>query len=388
MAAAVALGLTVIGLGPVGAGSAQAAELAQGEGTTKARGTIVVDDAGSIAGGVGRANHSNDPATLDGQTGQATTAGYGGMSAQGSQAAITQNQIESNDGQSNGQNPGQRNGSSTIRGANVAATTERIELQGVPLRRVNGGPAPLYLAEGVPDEQGTWALDAMRIAWQKVPRFLGLPVPSQEIPVFLFRDTEQWNDQGSRLLGVSGGHGGCSAYLAAHRVIFCNAGNLDSPDRMLDYLTHEFSHQVFQGDLRNPTELATWYSEGLAEYVMQQVLTSYVPIYAANDAAWRDGIVARAYRRGKLLQLEHLASHREFRAVKDHDLAYSQSRLAVRYLVERHGMAAAVDVIRGTTSTAGTFDRAFEAAFGLTVHELDAQLSEALPDVIAAAPRG
>src|SRR5690242_10658685 len=119
MAAAVALGLTLIGLGPVGAGSAQAAELAQREGTTKARGTIVVDDAGSVPGGVGRENHSNDPATLDGQSGQATTAGYGGKSAQDSQAAISQNQIESNDGHSNGQNPGQRNGSSTVRGASV-----------------------------------------------------------------------------------------------------------------------------------------------------------------------------------------------------------------------------------------------------------------------------
>jgi hypothetical protein len=261
-------------------------------------------------------------------------------------------------------------------------------VQGVPLRRVNGGPAPLYLAEGVPADKGTWALEAMRIAWREVPRVLDLPAPSQEVSVYLFRDTAQWSEFGARLRGSNNGHGGCTAYRGAERLIFCNAGGFDSAEEMLDYVTHEFSHQVFQGDLRSPRDLAVWYNEGLAEYVMERVLTDYAPTYAANDAARRARVVARAHSSGTLLRLETLATNREFHAVDDTTLAYSQSRLAVRWLVERHGMAAAVAVVRETTSTDGSFDRAFKAAFGLTVRDLDAQLPGALPALIDAATRG
>jgi hypothetical protein len=188
--------------------------------------------------------------------------------------------------------------------------------------------------------------------------------------------------------GAGVGHEGCSADTGEERMIFCNAGVLRSREMMMDFLVHEYTHQVVQGDLPRPRALAVWYNEGLAEYVMHQVLTSYAPAYAARDAAQRARRVAEAQRRGQLLPLEPLVTNRQWLAVDDLGLAYAESRLAVRWLAERDGLEKVVDVVRQTTSTPGAFDRAFEAAFGLTVREFDRQFPTVLPTLLAVASPG
>src|SRR5436190_1214573 len=65
---------------------------------------------------------------------------------------------------------------------------ETTDLQGVPFRRIGLGPAPLYLADGVSLEQAPRVLEAMQLAWQRVPGLLGLPLPTQAVAVLVFRD--------------------------------------------------------------------------------------------------------------------------------------------------------------------------------------------------------
>jgi hypothetical protein len=244
---------------------------------------------------------------------------------------------------------------------------------GVPLRQIAGGPAPLHLGEGVPAHQGDWAREAMQIAWREAPRVSGLALPRRTIPVYLFRDEEQFNAATRVLVGRAIGHGGCSAITggSSERAIYCNAGNLDSRDEMLDYITHELTHQLIQGDLEGSRDVATWFDEGLAEVVMQRVLEIHAPSYAEKDQTEREQAVAEAVRRGNYLHLPSLTTGSQWRRLANRNLAYAEARLAVSWLVERYGMEQVVAVVRASDVKEGSFDQAFRAGFGMSVAEFD-----------------
>jgi hypothetical protein len=258
--------------------------------------------------------------------------------------------------------------------------TQEVTVSGVVFRQVAGGPAPLYLGEGVSAQHGDWAREAMQIAWQEAPRVSGLPLPKREIPVYLFRDEEQFDSSTRRLVGQAIGHGGCSAMTggASERAIYCNASGLASRDKMLDYITHELTHQLIQGDLRVSREIATWYNEGLSEVVMHRVLEDHGPNYAAQDQARREREVMQAKLQGDYLRLPGLATGAQWRRSGNNNLAYSEARLAVRTLVQTYGMEKVVSVVRSTDGSEGSFDQAFESVFGMSVAEFDNRFATSL----------
>jgi hypothetical protein len=220
----------------------------------------------------------------------------------------------------------------------------------------------------------------MEIAWREAPRVSGLPLPSQEIPVYVFRDREQFNAYTRQLLGAELGHGGCSALTAwyAERAILCNAASLRSRDATLDFVTHELVHHLVQGDLGRRRAVATWYNEGLAEAVMARVLAVHAPAYAVRDQVRRETIVGLAVHGGAYLPLSGLTTGHQWRNAASSDLAYSEARLAVSSLIDRHGMDSVVQVVRRTNDSAGSFDRAFQQAFGATVEEFDTHFEASL----------
>jgi hypothetical protein len=275
----------------------------------------------------------------------------------------------------------QDSNSSSLPRPKIAETeAPSAKVPGVALYQVAGGPAPLYVGEGVPAHQGDWAREAMQIAWQEAPRVSGLPLPRREIPVYLFRDEEQFDTATRQLVGQAIGHGGCSAIIsgASERAIYCNASNLMSRDKMVDFVTHELTHQLIQGDLRVSREVATWYNEGLSEVVMHRVLETHGPAYAAQDQARRERLVTEAALKGNYIRLTLLTSGRQWRRATDSNVAYSEARLAVAWLVQRYGMEQAVAVVRRTDDTEGSFDQAFEAVFGMSVAEFDNRFAASL----------
>jgi hypothetical protein len=259
----------------------------------------------------------------------------------------------------------------------AGSDVRQVVVRGMAFRQVLGGPAALYLGEGVAPQQGAWAREAMQVAWREAPRTSGLPLPRKPIVVYVLRDQEQFRTYTKRLTGDALSVQGCVAIPTElpEPVILCDAGTLGSWDQTLDFITHELTHHLIQGDLAQQRAVPVWYHEGLSEVVMRRVLAVHAPIYADRDHARRERLATQAAREGKYVRLS--AGDQAFRAAP-HELAYSQARLAVNWLAERHGMAKVGQVVRQTDSTASSFDRAFAQAFGSTVAEFDRQFEATL----------
>jgi hypothetical protein len=90
--------------------------------------------------------------------------------------------------------------------------------------------------------------------------------------------------------------------------------------------------------------------------------------------------VAAARREGRTSSLSELTTAAELQQATDGPLAYAQSALAVRWLVEHFGLEAVVTVVRAT-DTPPTFSAAFQEAFGFTLTEF-----EPLPAAAVRAP--
>ena len=56
------------------------------------------------------------------------------------------------------------------------------------------------------------------------------------------------------------------------RGIYCQADAWGSAEEALDYVSHELTHQVEQGDTAQRRGIAQWFNEGFAEYIQGRVL--------------------------------------------------------------------------------------------------------------------
>jgi hypothetical protein len=231
----------------------------------------------------------------------------------------------------------------------------------------------LYLGEGVSAQHEVWTQQALQVAWSEVPSITGLPLRSELVRVFVFRDAAQYLRQGQELFGPipAFDSSGCLALTGLGAAIVCDASVLVTPEDAIAAVAHELTHQLIQGDHEGRREVPSWLDEGLAMYAETAILTSHAPLLGAPDGpalaeriwAVSELRVGEAIRSGRYLQLPRLTTGYLHGDPTESRLAYAQSAIAVRWLVDQHGMSAVTQVIRRTGGF-NSFDPAFRSVFG------------------------
>jgi hypothetical protein len=175
------------------------------------------------------------------------------------------------------------------------------------------------------------------------------------------------------------------------RGIYCQADAWESGAQALDYVAHELTHQLQQGDSSARRDLAQWYNEGLAELVQQLAVTTYMPAYAARDRWTREARVASALHTERLPRLRDLATNQRWQETAGNGwagLIYSHSSLVVGWLAEQYGMEAVIELVRRTGGPF-RFDEVFQEVFGITVERAEAASRAAFEaDLLVRYPKG
>ncbi|MBX5492005.1 MAG: hypothetical protein IRZ14_12705 [Chloroflexi bacterium] len=257
-------------------------------------------------------------------------------------------------------------------------TTAPITIEGVALRQVLDAPVPVYLTSTIDDEKARWMRDAVAIALDAVPRVTGLPLPQQRLEFYLFSDPREMASLSGQLLRASGPRVAPECFALAvsgtpRRGIYCQADAWESAAQALDYVVHELTHQVEQGDGAQRRELAQWFNEGLAEHIQQLVLREHQPSYAARDRWLREARVASALHTDRLPRLRELTSNTRWQQAAANGwggLLYAHSSLVVAWLADQYGLDRVIEVVRRTSSPL-RFDEVFQEVLGQSVGEAE-----------------
>ncbi len=113
-------------------------------------------------------------------------------------------------------------------------------------------------------------------------------------------------------------------------------------------MTHEYVHFLLD-EVTDGADLPSWLNEGLAEYYEFEVgRQGDFPDASYRRMLWSGDVAQRAAAGGWLFPLSRLESLREWnsRAVDLVSLQYAQSHMAVRYLSERYGERAPIEIVR------------------------------------------
>jgi hypothetical protein len=280
--------------------------------------------------------------------------------------------------------------------AQEPVATGPITIEGVPLRQVLDAAVPLYVAPSVSDDKMRWMRDAVGTALDAVPRITGLPLPQARLEFYLFNDPRELSSLSGQLLRSPGPGVSPECFAVAQggtprRGIYCQADGWGSAEEALDYVSHELTHQVEQGDTTQRRGIAQWFNEGFAEYVQGRVLSERSPAYAARDRWLREARIASALHTDRLVPLRDLSTNQRWQQAAGAGWAgqiYSHSSLVIDWLAESYGLPAVVDVVR-RTGAPYTFEAAFEQVLGLTVADADREARRALTaDLLPRYPTG
>jgi hypothetical protein len=280
--------------------------------------------------------------------------------------------------------------------AQEPVATGPITIEGVTLRQVLDAAVPLYVAPSVSDAKMRWMRDAVAIALDAVPRITGLPLPQARLEFYLFNDPRELASLSGQLLRAPGPGVSPECFAVAQgstprRGIYCQADAWGSAEEALDYVSHELTHQVEQGDTAQRRGIAQWFNEGLAEYIQGRVLAEQNPAYASRDRWLREARIASALHTDRLVSLRDLGTNQRWQQAAGSGWAgqiYSHSSLVVDWLAESYGLPAVIDVVR-RTGAPYSFDAAFEQALGMTVAEADREARRALAaDLLPRYPAG
>jgi hypothetical protein len=263
--------------------------------------------------------------------------------------------------------------------------TAPITIESVTLRQVLDAPVPLYVTASVSDQKVRWMRDAVALTLPEVPRITGLPLPTTRLEFYLFNDPTELASLSSQILRSPGPRVAPECFALAQvstprRGIYCQADTWESAEEAIDYVAHELTHQVQQGDTAQRRGLAQWYNEGLAEYVQARILAEHRPAYAARDRWQREGRIASALHTDRLLRLRDLSSNQRWQQAAGQGWAgqiYSHSSLVVGWLADTYGLPTVVEVVRRTGAPYG-FDAVFEEVFGQSVTNAEQQSRRAL----------
>ncbi len=129
-------------------------------------------------------------------------------------------------------------------------------------------------------------------------------------------------------------------------------------------LTHEYTHMAHERNFDNAGNLATWMSEGLAEYV-----AGSTSITLAFEAARTGDIIPIVDTESDVLNKQDLAHF--YSLDKDIGLAYGLSQSLVTYIVETYGGLDAFWKLARALDETQDLDEALRAAFKVTYTGFD-----------------
>lgn len=130
-------------------------------------------------------------------------------------------------------------------------------------------------------------------------------------------------------------------------------------------LTHEYTHMAHVRSFDNAGRLATWMSEGLAEYVSESA-----SITLAFEAVRTGDLIPIVDTESDVLNKQDLAHF--YSLDKDVGLAYGEAQSVVAYIVETYGGLDAFWTLARTFDGTQDLDEALQAAFGVTYADFDA----------------
>ena len=129
-------------------------------------------------------------------------------------------------------------------------------------------------------------------------------------------------------------------------------------------LTHEYAHMAHVRSFDDAGKLATWMSEGLAEYV-----SNSTAIYLAFEAAKTGDIIPIVDTESDVLNKQDLAHF--YSLDKDVGLAYGESQSLVTYIVETYGGLDAFWKLAHAFDETQNLDKALRTVFNVTYTGFD-----------------
>lgn len=139
------------------------------------------------------------------------------------------------------------------------------------------------------------------------------------------------------------------------------------------FIGHEYSHRIIEQIAGINSQIHyKWFDEGIAEYAGLASLAQQSPEQAQARSTERIEIVINAQKNGRLYRLKELTTEEQFAKAIERDamLAYSQSALAVDYLIHQRGMTKIKNVL-SMIGAGSPFADAFQKTHGSTIDDFE-----------------
>ena len=221
----------------------------------------------------------------------------------------------------------------------VQAQSRFFESRGAHFSVLFEGPADDLTARRI--------IELLEAAYWRIGRAL-TTYPTEPIPVVLYT-----REQFQALAGAPE----WAAAVYDGRIKIPTVGAFDNPERLKRTLAHEFAHAVVAQIAG--TAAPHWLNEGLAE------------LLESDDFSSVQQILARSPRRLPHASLEHSFSRLP---ADDVPLAYAQSALAVKRMIDLRGASAIVNLLR-EIGRGVAFDAAFQQSIFMRYNEFVASLA-------------
>jgi hypothetical protein len=244
---------------------------------------------------------------------------------------------------------------------------------GVELRRFQGSTSDVYYSALVP---ATLAVDLQsQLAWVVGQLGQRLGIQSRVIPaIYLAGNKPLFEQLGAAVGQTIGFEAGFFKSSGVRPGIYMRTDSYHT--ELLRTLTHEYVHLVLD-ELANGRPLPAWLTEGMASFYEYELGlaggradATRLRLYGHTDRA------TAAARSGAFLPLTTLESQADWNSQRDDvriDLQYSEAYMAVRFLTEKHGAKATVDMVR-EIGQGRSLENAIASVLGIHYHVFRAQM--------------
>jgi hypothetical protein len=269
--------------------------------------------------------------------------------------------------------------------ATDAPTADTPNVGGVHLIETTAASWPVYYDPRVPPSAIQNVVAAIELSVREIPRVTGLPSPSGTVVTYVLADRDQFRTAIAEHRGlivdeVSDKANGYAMWRNGEMRIFLKMPEVGSPANAAGFVSHELAHVTF-AEVAGFRPMTHWLNEGYAEIVRHEVVKADFPDAAEMLASLHTlGLASGIQVTGAALPWPSLVTSQRFSDLTRAgfgQMAYGQSALLVRLLLDRYGQSSVPDVFwaigRGASPTAA-FGEAF-GAFGPHGEAFDAAIA-------------